>query len=97
MLLEASRGYGSAPTSPVNVNKARFASASLSHFLCPAGVLQKYDMVGLFLDALFIATKHLSHWLFQKADILFLRMMVWLPTGTAGIAEVGLNVNWLKP
>lgn len=58
MSLEAPSGYAAAPTLPLNVDQAWLAAARLPHFLFPAGVLDKYNVVGPILEAAFIGMEH---------------------------------------
>lgn len=66
------------------------------HLCVPAGVLEKYNTVRQWLKAASIRIELCSYWFLQKADVLFLRKMVWLIADFAGTTELGTKSDGVK-
>lgn len=68
-------------------------AAKSAHFLYPAGLLDKGDLVRLFLEAAFLCMELVLLCLLLKAVVLFLRKIVWLFTATTGVTQ--LTLKWM--
>lgn len=97
MLLDAPPGYGATPALPVNVVKTLLAAAEIPLFSRPADVLDEYDAVGPFLAVAFIPVEHLSHLIWHRADVLFLRKMVCLFAVAADMTDLGPTGDGSNP
>lgn len=92
---EAPPRYCAASTSSMISERTWRAGTQLPTFLCPAGMLGKYDAVGSFLRAAFTPMEHHSCCLLQLSEVLFSRKIFEL-IAAAGMPELGLKADASK-
>lgn len=97
MPLHAPHQYSATPILSGIGNRAWVAAALIPSFLWAVGVLEKYDALGVFLEAWIIHTERHLHRFLQMTDIYFLRKTVWLFSAASDLTRLGLRVEYKKP